>query len=163
LPTINADCSVTVTAPTASDNCGGLIAAITSGPVSFNTPGTYTIHWTYLDEDGNSTSQTQTVNVQGVPGVINTQPVSITRCEGESATFTVGATGTGYQWQINTGSGWNNLPGQNASSINILSVTPSMNGDQYRVIVAGECGEAISNAVTLTVNALPIVYNVTGG
>src|SRR5690606_29161155 len=95
--------------------------------------------------------------------VINTQPVSITRCEGESATFTVGATGTGYQWQINTGTGWNNLPGQNASSINILSVTPSMNGDQYRVIVAGECGEAISNAVTLTVNALPIVYNVTGG
>src|SRR5690606_23303326 len=92
LPTVNADCSVTVTAPTASDNCDGLIAAITSDPVSFNTPGTYTIHWTYLDEDGNSTSQTQTVNVQGVPGVINTQPLSITRCEGASATFTVGAT-----------------------------------------------------------------------
>ena len=163
LPTVEATCSVTVDPPTASDNCDGLIAGETVDPVSFNTPGVYTINWTYTDEAGNSAAQSQSVIVQGSPGVISSDPASLTRCEGESATFSVTGVGTGYQWEINTGSGWNQLPGQNGATLTIAAVTPSMNGDQYRVIVFGDCGGAESNPATLTVNASPIVYSVSGG
>lgn len=64
LPVINAACSVTVTAPTATDNCAGNITASTTDPVSFTQQGTYTIHWTYNDGNGNTSSQTQTVIIK---------------------------------------------------------------------------------------------------
>ncbi len=64
LPDINAQCSVSITtAPTASDDCNGLINGTTTDPLSYNTQGTYTITWTYTDVNGNSTSQIQTVHV----------------------------------------------------------------------------------------------------
>ena len=157
LPAANGECSVTVTAPTALDNCFGTVTGVPDGVTTFNTPGQYTVLWTYTDNYGNSSSQSQTVNVTATPPVINTQPVSLTKCEGQSATFSVSASGTGYQWQVNAGSGWGNLGSETSSSLNIPSVTPVMNGNQYRVIVNGSCGSTTSNEVTLTVDSLPSI------
>ncbi|ESU26288.1 hypothetical protein FLJC2902T_27680 [Flavobacterium limnosediminis JC2902] len=64
LPTINGDCnSIVSTIPTATDNCAGNIIATTASPLSYTTPGTYTIVWNYNDGNGNTATQNQTVIV----------------------------------------------------------------------------------------------------
>jgi hypothetical protein len=63
LPTITASCTATADVPTANDNCSGTIGGETSDPRTYDAPGTYTIHWTYTDAAGNSSTQNQTVIV----------------------------------------------------------------------------------------------------
>ncbi|GAB4094175.1 HYR domain-containing protein [Flaviaesturariibacter terrae] len=72
LPTLTGECSVTASAPTANDECSGLVVATTSDPVGYSTQGTYTIHWTFTDASGNTAQQDQTVIVKDVtPPVIS--------------------------------------------------------------------------------------------
>ncbi len=61
LPTITRGCAVTVDVPTATDDCAGQVGGATSDPRTYDQPGTYTIHWTYTNESGVSSSQNQTV------------------------------------------------------------------------------------------------------
>ena len=61
LPDVTGDCSISVTAPFSTDNCGGSVMATTDDPVSYTSPGTYTIEWTYDDGNGNITNQMQNV------------------------------------------------------------------------------------------------------
>lgn len=70
LPTINAQCSVTVTRPTATDNCAGTITATTTSPLTYNANGNYSITWTYSDGNGNTSTQIQQVIVQDVAAPI---------------------------------------------------------------------------------------------
>ncbi len=64
LPVIQGNCMVSVCSkPTATDNCKGLITATTTDPLLYTRKGTYVIHWNYNDGNGNTSSQTQTVNV----------------------------------------------------------------------------------------------------
>ncbi|GAB4094174.1 HYR domain-containing protein [Flaviaesturariibacter terrae] len=64
LPALNGECSVTAVAPTATDNCAGMVIATTSDPRTYSTQGAYTIHWNYSDGHGNNTQQTQQVLVK---------------------------------------------------------------------------------------------------
>lgn len=50
-------------APTAMDNCSGLIVGTTTDPLTYYNQGTYTIHWKYVDAKGNVTIQEQKVVV----------------------------------------------------------------------------------------------------
>jgi hypothetical protein len=75
LPTAQGQCRVTVNEPTATDNCGGTISGTTTDPLSYDEPGTYTVHWTYTDASGNTTNQNQTVIVEA-----DTSPPVITAC-----------------------------------------------------------------------------------
>ncbi|MES2005972.1 MAG: LamG-like jellyroll fold domain-containing protein [Bacteroidota bacterium] len=52
-----------VTIPTATDNCKGTIAATTTSPLTYNTPGNYTITWAYDDGNGHVVYQDQQVVV----------------------------------------------------------------------------------------------------
>ncbi|HEX5706957.1 MAG TPA: HYR domain-containing protein [Pyrinomonadaceae bacterium] len=62
LPTVTAECSATVTTiPTATDACAGQVTATTNDPLTYTTQGTHTIHWTYTDAAGNTSTQNQTV------------------------------------------------------------------------------------------------------
>jgi uncharacterized delta-60 repeat protein len=63
LPVISGQCSVMVTAPTATDICEGTITGTTEDPTSYSEQGTYLILWTYDDRNGNTTTQEQTVIV----------------------------------------------------------------------------------------------------
>ncbi len=72
LPVITAECAATVTAPTATDNCAGTITATTIDEVSYATQGTYTIHWTYTDGSGNTSTQDQTVIILDVTAPVVT-------------------------------------------------------------------------------------------
>jgi|GEM_PF-4198917 len=60
LPDVTGECEVSsLTAPTATDNCDGSITGTTTAtlPISAST----TITWTYVDNNGNSSSQTQDI------------------------------------------------------------------------------------------------------
>ena len=79
LPNATGECTVTVTAPTATDNCAGVITGTTTDPLTYNTQGTYTITWTYDDGNGNTSTQTQTVIVDDVtaPTASNLAPLTV--------------------------------------------------------------------------------------
>ncbi|XOV67735.1 MAG: T9SS type A sorting domain-containing protein [Fluviicola sp.] len=69
LPTLSdivAECSVTVTAPTTTDNCSGTVTGTTSDPLTYSTEGTYVITWTFDDGNGNITTATQNVILDDV-------------------------------------------------------------------------------------------------
>jgi subtilisin-like proprotein convertase family protein len=93
------------------------------------------------------------------PLAITTQPAAVSTCVGASATFSVVVTGNlpTYQWQLNTGSGFNNIAGANNASLVVSNVTTAMSGYQYRVIINNGCFTVTSNAVALTVNVIPTV------
>ncbi len=76
LPLITAECSVTLDAPTATGE-GGTVTGTTTDPVEYSEQGTYTVTWTYTDENGTST-QTQTVEINDVTNPVpSVQPISV--------------------------------------------------------------------------------------
>jgi hypothetical protein len=81
LPTETGECSASVVAPTATDNCGGIITATTTDPTSYSAQGTFTVNWTYDDGNGNTSSQTQTVVVNDItPPVVPTLATESDEC-----------------------------------------------------------------------------------
>lgn len=109
-------------------------------------------------------SNTVSLAITNVPS-ITTQPTNQSVTTAQTATYTVAATGAStYQWQENTGSGWNNITnggvyaGATGASFTITNPPTSMNAYQYRCIVTNSCGNVNSNAATLTVtNTAPTI------
>src|SRR5205807_7103663 len=84
--------------------------------------------------------------------VITAQPGNQTVSAGQTATFTVAATGTpplSYQWQKNGAS----VSGATSSSYTTPATTTADNGAQFRVVVSNTAGSVTSGAATLTVNS----------
>jgi hypothetical protein len=65
LPTVTGSCGVpvTLTRPTATDNCAGTVTGSTTDPLTYSNVGIYTVHWTFSDGNGNSSTANQTVNM----------------------------------------------------------------------------------------------------
>lgn len=115
--------------------------------------------YTFSDINANHTieaafkqeSQTPVVTVPS----ITTQPGNATVKVGETATFTIAATGTDltYQWQIdrNDGNGWVNIAGATATSYTTSTVDISCNGFKYQCVVSNLAGTVTSNTAVLTV------------
>ena len=86
---------------------------------------------------------------------ITTQPGNATVKAGETATFTIAASGTDitYQWQIdrNDGNGWVNIDGATATSYTTSAVDISCNGFKYQCVVSNSAGTVTSNTAVLTV------------
>src|SRR5205807_2501481 len=94
-----------------------------------------------------------------VPPSITTQPASQTVTAGQTATFTVAATGTAplsYQWQKN-----GSPIGANSASYTTPATSTDDNGAQFTVVVSNSAGSATSNAATLTVNPAPVPPSIT--
>src|SRR5439155_4076207 len=53
LANVTGECSATVSAPTTTDNCAGTITGTTSDPLVYNSQGTFIVHWTFNDGNGN--------------------------------------------------------------------------------------------------------------
>ena len=90
-----------------------------------------------------------------VKTVITAQPKNATASVGETAQFTVSATGAGltYQWQFCKGGKWENsgMTGSKTATISVPA-TAARNGQQYRCIITDANGnKVISNAAKLTV------------
>ena len=164
LDAITGACSASVSEiPTATDNCdAGSITGETDDPTTYNSPGTYTITWTFTDSKGNTSSQTQQVIVSASGATITQQPEDAEACPGEDVLLTISASGT-LQWQVNDGGGWDNISLATAPSLSLNDVTVEMDGFLYRVLVTGACGSSTSQVATLTVHTPPALYSVTGG
>jgi hypothetical protein len=83
---------------------------------------------------------------------IMTQPSNQTVAAGQTATFSVVATGTAplsYQWQKGT----SNIAGATSTSYITPTTGLSDSGSTFRVVVSNSAGNATSNAAMLTVNS----------
>ncbi len=86
----------------------------------------------------------------GQAPAITQHPQNTSVPEGETATFTVNASGQQpfqYQWQKNQ----QDIPNATNQTLNVASVSSGDNGAQFRVKVTNSFGSAVSNAATLTV------------
>jgi len=111
---------------------------------------------------GNVTSNaaTLTVNAAAVPPSITAQPTSQTVTAGQTATFSVAATGTAplsYQWRKSGVA----ISGAISSTYATPATTSSDSGAQFTVLVSNTVGSVTSNAATLTVNAVPVAPSIT--
>jgi uncharacterized protein (UPF0548 family) len=111
------------------------------------------IQVTVSNAEGSAPSSvaTLTVNAATAKPSITTQPANVTVTVGQTATFTVAATGTApltYQW---TKSGMN--VGTNSATYTTAATTSADNGAQIQVTVSNSAGSMPSSIATLTVNA----------
>jgi hypothetical protein len=107
-----------------------------------------------------SNAATLTVNPAPVAPTITTQPLNQTVTAGQTATFSVVASGTAplsYQWQKNGA----NIAGATSSSYTTPATTTSDSGSTFVAVVSNSAGSATSNAATLTVNPAPVAPTIT--
>jgi Concanavalin A-like lectin/glucanases superfamily/FG-GAP-like repeat/HYR domain/IPT/TIG domain/Secretion system C-terminal sorting domain len=170
LPTITGQCSATVTAPTATDNCAGTVTATTNDPLSYTAQGTYTVHWTYDDGNGNTSTQNQTVivndDIAPVPNVMTlptitgqcsatvTAPTALDNCAGTVTATTNDPTSYSLQgaytvhWTYDDGNG--NTSTQNQTVIVNDDIAPVPNVATLAT-VSGQCSATVT-APTATDN-----------
>ncbi len=105
---------------------------------------------------GNAASATATLTVNAllVRPTITTQPVNQTVTAGQTATFSVAASGSTpmtYQWRKNGAS----IAGATSSSYKTPATTTADNGVTFAVVASNAAGNATSTSATLTVNSAP--------
>nr|WP_321234058.1 LamG-like jellyroll fold domain-containing protein [uncultured Psychroserpens sp.] len=129
LSDITAECEVTsLTAPTATDNCGGTVTVTNNASLPISGEGTTTtVTWTYDDGNGNTSTQTQDVIIDDV-----TNPIAV--CQD----LTVQLDGSGNA-NINA------VDIDNGSSDNCGIQSISVNPSSFT------CADVGPNTVTLTV------------
>ncbi len=127
--------------------------------------GTQTITYDYTDAYGCAHSMSKTITVNPEQN-ITSQPSASTICAGANTTFSATTNNaTGYQWQVNTGSGFTNVSntapysGATTATLTITGATAAMNGYVYRVVISGStgCDPKNSNNAVLTVNSAPSI------
>ena len=95
---------------------------------------------------------------------IVSQPADYTGPVGDTAVFSVEATGEGltYQWQVNSSNLWKATTMDGAATETLyVPIKNSRNGNQYRCIVSDSYGNSItSDAATLTVGARPLQLDI---
>lgn len=117
------------------------------------------------DAGGNGTQD----YMEALLAVISSQPVDTSTCPGCNATFSVtGTTTDNYQWQVFNGSVWIDLTdtgiysGTTTNTLTLTAVSPSENGNQYRVLLSNDnyvCTPTISNTVVLTLLVDTVITN----
>jgi len=143
-----------------ADYCGGTIWRIDSASKTKNTFASGlsspvdvrvgTDGNLYYLQHGGSVRRVTFTGTVSAPPTITDQPVSKTVSVGQSATFTVAASGSGtlsYQWQRNGA----NISGATTTSFTIASAQTADSGAGFRCVVKNSVGSATSNTATLTV------------
>jgi hypothetical protein len=103
-----------------------------------------------------SVTSNNAVLAVNLPPTISSQPSSQTVAVGQSATFSVTATGVGtltYQWKKNGVA----ISGATSSSYTTPAATTASSGQQFSVTVSNGAGSVTSNAANLTVNGATLV------
>lgn len=138
-----------------SANISGATAASYTTPatVAGDNGATFAVIVSNAAASVTSTMATLTVNAAAVGPTITTQPANQTVTVGQTATFSVTATGTAplsYQWQKNSV----NIAGATAASYTTPATVSGDNGAKFDVIVSNTAGTQTSTMATLTVNAV---------
>ena len=132
LPIVNSECEVTsLTAPTATDNCVGIITGTHNAtlPITANT----TITWTFDDNNGNTATQTQNVVITSIDNTVGQ----------DEYTLTANATGYAYQW-LDCDDGVLPIAGETDQSYTAIT-----NGSYAVEISNGTCS-VVSDCITIT-------------
>lgn len=137
----------------AIDN-SGLITPLTVGVATF----------TYTDSTTNCSSTTANFNVYETPAIITSTPLQSV-CVGQSASFTVSATGgaLSYQWYkgISPLADGGPISGAASSALAINPVADIHSGNDYYCVVTNVCGSASTANATLDVLPTPQVQDYT--
>lgn len=127
---------------------------------TLDTNGNLTNNGTINVEDGGKLEGTPTGGTVVYAPTITTQPADQEVTVGQTATFTVSATGENltYQWQYSNdnGTNWNDISGATGNSYTTDAATLEMNNYQYQCVVSNSAGSVTSGPVTLTVNSVPV-------
>jgi hypothetical protein len=129
---------------------GATDASLTLTNVQATDAGSYTV--VVANPGGSITSAVATLTVLVLPG-ITTQPQSLTVTQGQSASFSVVASGTAplsYQWSFNSAA----LSGATSTTLTLTNVQATDAGS-YTAVVANPGGSITSEVATLTVNIQP--------
>ena len=106
-----------------------------------------------------------TVTAATVAPAFSIQPTAQTVIAPAAATFSVTATGTAlaYQWQrsLDGGISWLALSSAADPSYGTGDTDPTMDGQQFRVVISNAAGSVTSSAARLTVSAAPIAVAIT--
>ncbi|MBD8081914.1 T9SS type B sorting domain-containing protein [Chryseobacterium caseinilyticum] len=145
LPTVTGDCNMTISSfPTATDNCAGTITATTTDPLSYYTPGTYTIHWSYNDGNGNISTQNQNVTVS-LPTAPTTSSNQQIFCASEQPTLSdVQISGQNVVWTDVTG------------TVIFANDPPLVNGETYYAYSTVNGCQSNTISIQVTVNNTPL-------
>ena len=114
--------------------------------------GNYSV--TVTGDCGTTTSDAAALTVN-TPPAITGQPLSITRCAGNTASFSVTASGAGisYLWRKN---GVPLVPAVTTPALTLNNISAADAGN-YDVVVSNPCGDVTSNVAILTVAENPSV------
>lgn len=106
---------------------------------------------------------------EGAPAgpTITDQPdnASVVLADGNTASFTVAATGTGtltYQWSVDDGGGYDTIGGATSATLNLTGIVIGQDGYLYRCAVTDDNGSTDSSAATLSVAEGPAVDPASG-
>jgi len=182
LANVTSQCSVaSLTAPTATDNCAGMITGTTSTTLPITTQGTTVVTWTYNDGHGNTSTQTQNVvitdniapvaNLASLANVTSqcsvaslTAPTATDNCAGTitgttSTTLPITTQGTTVvTWTYNDGHGNTSTQTQNVViTDNIAPVADLAN----LPAITGNCSVAAITAPTATDNCAGTITGTT--
>jgi hypothetical protein len=133
----------------------------TFSPTGLSPSTTYYAHFHHDTGAGDTISSAgDTTAAPADPPVITVQPVADTVKAGQTAEFTITATGSGtvtYQWQEDSGAGWGNISnggaysGATSDTLSIVT-TRAMDANEYRCNVSDDdAGPVTSSEVLLTV------------
>jgi hypothetical protein len=104
-------------------------------------------------------SQSPSSNTNTATPSISAQPANQSVTAGQTATFSVMATGMasiGYQWQKNNA----NISGATSASYITPATASTDDGATFRVIVTNSAGSTMSSSATLTVSAAPVAPSI---
>ncbi len=99
--------------------------------------------------------------VGNVAPAVTAQPSSQTAVAGSTVTFTVAASGNptpSVQWEVSNGqSGFSPINGATSTTLTLVNVAASQNGDEYEAVFTNSSGSVTTASATLTVDTLPAV------
>jgi len=182
LSDVTAECSVTsLTAPTATDNCTGAVTGTTTTVLPISTQGTTVVTWTYVDGNGNTSTQTQNVVIDDVTSPVATSasladvidacsvtsltaPTATDNCTGAvsgttSTVLPITAQGTTVvTWTYDDGNGNTSTQTQN---VVINDLSPPVANSGSLADVTAECSVTSLTAPTATDNCTGAVTGTT--
>src|SRR5439155_14532934 len=148
---VTGQCSASVTAPTATDACAGVITATTTNATSYNSQGDFVVYWTYTDGHGNSVTQTQNVKVHDtMKPVITLVGDSSVNVECHGGYTDAGATAS------------DNCDGDVTSRISVINPVDANTPGTYTVTynvsdTVGNAAVEVSRTVTVSDSIAPVV------
>jgi hypothetical protein len=160
--------TATGTAPLAYQWKKNSVAISSATSSSYTTPATaisdngaqFTVAVSNTAGSATSGAATLTVSAAAVAPLIAAQPVSQTVTAGQTASFSVTATGTApltYQWKKNGTA----ISGATSASYTTPATSTSDSGGQFTVAASNTVGTVTSNTATLTVNAATSALQIT--